>query len=151
MSDKNSPVDLSAVKWPARLTYVGLWAERITQAFWPFWTVLLFALVISFLPWPDAWPTLVKSGLAALAILASLIYGFRRFRMPRRAEALDRVDRSLPGRPVTAALDSQAIGSGDVGSEEIWAAHKSRMQAKLAEARAVEPDLRVSKLSLIHI
>ena len=145
MRDKNSPVDLSAVKWPARLTYVGLWAERITQAFWPFWTVLLFASVIGFMPWPEAWPTLIKSGLAAISVMASLIYGVRRFRLPSRAEALDRVDRSLPGRPVTAAMDSQAIGAGDIGSEEIWAAHKSRMQAKLAEARAVEPDLRVSK------
>ncbi|MBT8411580.1 MAG: DUF4175 domain-containing protein, partial [Octadecabacter sp.] len=39
----------------------------------------------------------------------------------------------------------QAIGAGDAASEAVWAAHLHRMQDRARAARAVEPDLRVSK------
>jgi uncharacterized protein (TIGR02302 family) len=48
------------------------------------------------------------------------------------------------GRPIAALNDVQAIGADDVGSQAIWDAHLVRMQEKTRDARAVEPDLRVS-------
>ena len=38
---------LSAIARPLRLTLLGLWAERVTRAFWPVWTVVA-AMVPSF-------------------------------------------------------------------------------------------------------
>ncbi|PTX57340.1 uncharacterized protein (TIGR02302 family) [Litoreibacter ponti] len=148
LSKPDSPVDLSALRTPARLTLLGLWAERITHAFWPLWTVglviwtVLAMGVLSDLPLEAAWgATLAGAG----ALIWSLIFAYRRFSAPKYADALERIDLTMPGRPVTAALDTQAIGASDAASQEIWHAHKARMQARLAEARAVDPDLRVSK------
>ena len=35
---------LSQINRPLRLTLLGLWAERLTRAFWPLWSVLLVTL-----------------------------------------------------------------------------------------------------------
>lgn len=146
-SDQNAGVDLSALKWPVRWTLLGLWAERITHAFWPFWTVvlLIWAVLASrlagFVPQEVLWGGAL---IALVGLLGTLIYAKRKFRAPSRATALERIDLTMPGRPVTAALDHQALGSGDAASKAIWQAHKARMHARLSEAEAVSPDLRVS-------
>ena len=36
---------------PVTLTLAGLMAERLTQAFWPLWTVLFFAIAPLILGW----------------------------------------------------------------------------------------------------
>jgi uncharacterized protein (TIGR02302 family) len=148
MSKPDTELDLSALTWPARLTLVGLWAERITHAFWPLWTVVFLSLVAVMLVGvigvqPMALWALVVSAVAGLA--ASLAYAWRKFCVPNWADALNRIDRAMVGRPVTAALDTQALGGGDAASQAIWQAHKARMQARLSKAEAVSPDLRVSK------
>lgn len=127
-----------------RLTYLGLWAERVTRAFWPAWTAVFIALAI----WSvDAIPPLWSAGLlaaAAAVFLVALIFGLRAFRRPTAAQARDRLDATLPGRPLATLDDDQAIGAGDAASAAVWAAHRKRMTARLAGARAVAPDLRVS-------
>ena len=50
----------------------------------------------------------------------------------------------MPGRPIAAVADTQAIGSGDAASEAVWKAHMARMAERTKDARPVEPDLRVS-------
>jgi len=70
--------------------------------------------------------------------------GFGAFHWPTRAGALARLDEALPGRPITAILDEQVFGSDDPASVAVWQAHVTRMAARVASARAVEPDLRVS-------
>lgn len=82
--------------------------------------------------------------IGAIALIGTLIWGLRRFRIPAPAEALERVDASLPGRPIAAIADTQAIGSGDPASEAVWRAHLARMSARTKDARPVEPDLRIS-------
>ncbi|MGB3556682.1 MAG: DUF4175 family protein, partial [Jannaschia sp.] len=80
------------------LTRAGLWAERITRAFWPAWTVAFTALAV--------WSTEVIPPLWSLSLLAALallfgvvtILGIRGFRTPDEAEIRGRLDATLPGR-----------------------------------------------------
>ena len=138
---------LRHLKVPVFLTRAGLIAERVTQAFWPFWTVLFFVLAPLVMGWQDFAPLEILWGygvVGVLALLWTLFRGFRHLNWPSEAEAVARVDARLPGRPIAALNDVQAIGAGDAASEAVWNAHLERMQDKTRDARAVEPDLRVS-------
>lgn len=133
--------------WPLRLTFAGLLAERAVRAFWPLWSVLLSALAALMLGLQDILPLEAVWGLGVIVILgglAALVRGVSRFRWPSGLEALDRLDRTLPGRPITAIADRQAIGAGDAASEAVWKAHVARMAERVKVARAPEPDLRLS-------
>ncbi|MBN2907541.1 MAG: TIGR02302 family protein [Rhodobacteraceae bacterium] len=138
---------LAALRWPLRLTRAGMVAERLTRAFWPLASLLLaVAAALAFGVHevvPRGW-VLGGLGAAGLATLAAVGLGVRAFHWPTRAEALDRLDRTLPGRPITALADSQAIGAGDAASRAVWQAHVARMADRARSARAVTPDLRVS-------
>jgi uncharacterized protein (TIGR02302 family) len=139
---------LAALRWPLRLTWAGMLAEALVQSLWPLMTVTLLVLAALMLGLQDSvlveavWAGAV---LAVAAALYSLWYAFRRFRLPTRGEAMVRLDRSLPGRPIQAMLDDPAIGSGDDASMAVWRAHKARMTARAAQARAVPADLRVAR------
>ena len=132
---------------PLRLTWLGMLAERVTRAFWPALAVLLSALAALMLGLQDTAPLEAVWGVGVIAVLgfgAALYHGVTRFRWPGMAEARDRLDRTLPGRPLTAISDSQAIGAGDAASEEVWQAHVARMTERAKGAQAVSPDLRLS-------
>jgi len=138
---------LKRLKWPLRLTLWGMLAERATRAFWPLWTIVFAALVPLLFGWHEGAGRGAVIGAAAgvgLAALWALVAGVRRFRLPSRDEALARLDETLPGRPITALGDAQAIGAGDAGSEYVWHAHVARMAERVQQARAVKPDLRLS-------
>jgi hypothetical protein len=130
-----------------RLTLWGMAAERAVRAFWPFAAVVLTVLAClmfglqDVLPLEAFWSVSVVSVLGGLA---ALVLGLRRFRWPGRAEAMGRLDATLPGRPIQAITDRQAIGAGDAASEAVWTAHLARMAERVRAARAVEPDLKVS-------
>jgi uncharacterized protein (TIGR02302 family) len=138
---------IRAIRVPLLLTRLGMLAERTTRAFWPLWSVGFVVLGLLMLGLQDRvaveWVWAAGAGFAALAA-AALWRGLARFRWPRRAEAMARLDRSLRGNPIQAALDSQAIGAGDAASLAVWRAHQARMRARLAQARAVRPDMRVA-------
>jgi uncharacterized protein (TIGR02302 family) len=93
------------------------------------------------LPIEIAWPAVILAGLAALGFLWR---GARAFRRPSRTEALIRLDQRLPGRPLAALTDTQAVGIDDPASLAVWQAHRARMAARAAKAHAVEPDLRLA-------
>ncbi len=118
------------------------------RAFWPLWTILFIVTAPLFFGWQDQvgvevfWTFAVGS---VLALLAALAWGVRRFRWPDRDAAVARVDAQLPGRPIAAITDQQAIGSGDPASEAVWRAHLERMEERTRAAKAVQPDLRVSR------
>ncbi len=129
------------------LTRAGMAAERAVRAFWPFWTIAfatLAALAFGFhdiLPVEAVW----AGGMAAVvSIVWALVRGVLRFRWPTEDEALERLDLTLPGRPIAALRDSQAIGAGDRESEAVWRVHLSRMAERVSRAKPVEPDLRLS-------
>ncbi|WP_022704672.1 TIGR02302 family protein [Pseudorhodobacter ferrugineus] len=135
------------LKRPLALTQAGLWAERLARCFWPLWTVLIGTLAVlafglqDFVPLPAVWTGLA---LAAVAVLWTAWRGFRQFRRPLPQDALDRLDATLPGRPIATLADTQAIGASDPASQAVWAAHQARMARAAAGAKAVAPDLRLA-------
>jgi uncharacterized protein (TIGR02302 family) len=131
-----------------RGTLAGLWAERLARAFWPFTTLLLFGIAaIGFGVQdvlPPVWALSVIVGFA-IALLVSFGLGMWRLRLPTLAEAAERLDASMPGRPISTLADEQAIGAQDTASRRVWAAHLARMQARLSQARAVQGDTRLAR------
>ena len=138
---------MKSVRWPLRLTWAGMFAEAVVQSLWPLLTVVLLVLAALMLGLQDSvvievvWTIAV---VAALSGFGALVYAFRHFRVPSHAQAMARLDASLPGRPLKALLDTQAIGSSDAASAAVWRAHKARMAARAAEADAVPADLRIA-------
>ncbi len=131
------------------LTHTGMLAERAWRAFWPFSTVLMAVVAALMLGLHDmvrvetVW---VVGAVSILALLVTAVIGIRRFHLPTRAEALLRLDETLPGRPIQALLDDQATGASDADSVALWQAHQARMAAKATKAEPVKPDLRISAL-----
>ncbi len=136
------------IRWPLFLTRAGMLAEAVVRAFWPLWSVLFVALGLLMLGVQDhvaeAW-VWGAGGVAGLAALVTLVLGLRRMRLPGRQAAVERLDATLPGRPIQTTLDTQVIGAEDGASQAVWAAHQARMAKRLEAAKAVEPDLRVSQ------
>lgn len=129
------------------LTRAGMLAERAARCFWlPLSLILLAGAAAIFgLPAHLPYGWLQGAGvMTALIVLTTLILGLRRFRWPTRAQAAQRLDRTLPGRPLAALADSQVIGADDPASITLWAAHRARMQAAIAHARPVPPDLHLA-------
>ena len=132
---------------PLRLTLLGLWAERLTRAFWPLWTLFIASLgmislgLLDRIPLEAGWFTLIAT---LTGILWALIHGIRSFHRPTRDAAMARLDATMPGRPLAALRDSQVIGADDPMSRAVWDAHRIRMAARAAQARPVEPDLKLA-------
>lgn len=134
--------------WPLRLTRLGMVAERGLRAFWPVWTVLFVVFAaLSFGAGSLFSPAITWTALALIALgtLVLLAFGLRRFKMPTHAEALERLDATMPGRPISTLLDSPAVGGTDPASQSVWAAHITRMANRAADARAPQPNLRLSR------
>ncbi len=138
---------LKSLVWPVRLTLAGLWAERLVRAFWPLWSLVLAVLAALAFGLQDLGPLRWAQGAGAAAGLAALglfVLGYLRFRKPGMADALDRLDATMPGRPIAALRDTQALGTDDPASLAVWRAHQERMAARAATAAPVAPDLRLS-------
>lgn len=128
------------------LTRAGMWWEALAGAFWPLavWVVLvLAALAFGLAELLSPRGLLLGLGVSVLAVVLAAGWGLRRFRRPSAEAARARVDRLLPGRPLSALRDRVAVGEGDAGSAALWQAHLARMQAAAAAARAVVPDARL--------
>jgi len=138
---------LTRLRRPLTLTWAGLIAERLVRAFWPLWSLVAGVSAVLLLGLHDLMALELVWVLMVAALLAFGIFAFRglrAFRWPSREDALARIDASLPGHPLAALADAQAVGSGDAGSEALWRAHQARMAERAAAARAVEPDLKLS-------
>ncbi|MGR3491958.1 MAG: DUF4175 domain-containing protein, partial [Shimia sp.] len=133
-----------AIGW----TRAGMVAERITGAFWPFWSIALAAVgalmlgLHQMLPLEVVWAAMV---LTILGLLVTAYMGFRRFAWPRREEAEARLDATLPGRPIGTLRDRMAIGAGDPAAQRVWQAHRDRMRDRAATATAVPGNLRIAR------
>ncbi|WP_299726409.1 TIGR02302 family protein [uncultured Tateyamaria sp.] len=139
---------LSALRWPLFWTRAGMFAENFWRATWPLATVVLAVLAVLMLGLQDSfmveavWAAAVIS---ALAGLAALIYAIARFRLPTQGAALVRLDETLPGRPIQALMDTQAVGDADAASMAVWRAHQARMAKRAAEAKPVPANLRIAR------
>ena len=133
-----------ALRW----TWAGLWGERLARAFWPLSTTALVTSAGLAFGVQDVLSPPVAAGAAFTAILALAAtagWGLWRLKLPTRADALTRLDETLPGRPIATLSDRQAIGASDPASQMVWAAHLGRMQAQLARAKPVKGDLRLAR------
>ncbi|MEN9851482.1 MAG: hypothetical protein RL128_1645, partial [Pseudomonadota bacterium] len=145
--DDRAKATLRQIETPLRLTLVGLWAERLVRAFWPLWTLasaVLAALAFGLqdhLPLEALWFGAVS---ALGGMLWALVHALRAFRRPSRVEAMARLDSRLPGQPLAALQDTQAIGAQDPASQAVWAAHLARMAERAKGAKPVEPDLKLA-------
>jgi uncharacterized protein (TIGR02302 family) len=147
MTGKPEQPSLKSLVWPMRLTLLGLWAERLARAFWPLWSLVLLVLAALAFGLQDLGPlhwAQIGGAVAGLMMLILLVVGYRLFRRPTTVDALMRLDAAMPGRPISALLDTQAIGTADPASLAVWQAHQDRMAARAAAARPVQPDLRLS-------
>ncbi len=128
-------------------TRLSMVVERLTRCFWPLVTIFLITLTL----WAFNAAQIVGPAWSLMALLVAsllggmaLLDGFRKFSWPTFEEATDRLDRSLPNRPLAALNDQQAIGSTDAASVAVWTRHLERMAAAARSARAKAPDLRLS-------
>lgn len=138
---------LKRIALPLRLTLLGLWAEAVTRAFWPLWSVLICVMglvslgVQDHVPLEADWAGLV---LGCVGLIWGLAHALRSFRKPTRDQALTRLDSRLPGQPLAALRDSLAMGAQDPATQALWAVHRTRMAQRASAAQAVEPDLRLA-------
>ncbi|WP_082025136.1 TIGR02302 family protein [Ruegeria sp. ANG-R] len=129
------------------LTHGGLLAEQVLRAFWPFFSVLMILLAALMLGLQDlvsietVW---ASAGAGLIGLVVTAVLGIRRFHLPTRSEALVRLDETLPGRPIQALMDDQAIGAMDAESVALWQAHQTRMAERAAQAEPVKPDLQLA-------
>jgi len=159
MSRKNRINDLSStqIMYKARalkmlrgqvlLSRAGLLVEQLTRAFWPIWTLMFlgwagFSFGVLRAVSPEVGIGFVLAFGLVFLILAGL--GVRRFDWPTRDDAIDRLDRSVPNRPLSALWDTQALGAADADSTGVWRAHLGQMAERARAARARRPDLRIS-------
>ena len=135
------------IKWPLRLTFAGLLAERVLRAFWPLFSIILVALGVVMLGLHEAMPVEVLWAAICLVVGGALFafgWGARVMHFPVWQDAVDRLDGTLPGRPIAALTDEQAIGANDPSSAAVWHAHIKRMARRLNDARLVRPDLNLA-------
>ena len=149
MTDQTNipPAAARRLRRPLWLTRAGMVAENATRAFWPFWSVILVTLALLMLGAQDSAPLEAAwAGAVILALtgLGTLVWGIRAFLIPSAEQAIERLDSRLPGRPIAALADTQAIGAGDAASEAVWNAHIKRMEDRAAKAKAAAPDLKIS-------
>ncbi len=147
-ANQTAEATLKHLRWPVRLTRAGMLAESLLQAFWPLFSLGFLVLGALMFGAHEAVPLEVVwagSVLAALAGLAALVHGARRFRWPSPADARARLDRTLAARPIAALMDRQAIGAADEASRAVWQAHLERMAAQARKARAPAPDLNLAR------
>jgi hypothetical protein len=147
MTGPKTQPPLKSLVWPMRLTLAGLWAERLARAFWPLWSLLLVTLAALAFGVQDLGPLHYAQAAGAVVVILGLMLvarGLKTFRKPTALDALDRLDTTMPGRPIATLRDTQALGASDPASFAIWQAHQERMAARAAGARPVQPDLKLS-------
>ena len=137
-----------ALRWPVRLTRLGMLAERILSGFWPLFSIIFGVAALLMMGVQDELPVEAVWALAVASVggaLYALIHGIRGFRWPTWDAALDRLDETLPGRPIAALTDTQAIGATDPASQAVWDAHVDRMAERAKTAKTVKPDLKIAR------
>ena len=138
---------LNALRWPLRFTWLGMCFERAAYALWPLLSVVFLVLAVLMFGLHEVLPLEIFWGGASFATIAgatALGYALYKFRVPSKIDAIARLDQSLPGRPIQALTDTQAIGATDAASAAVWAAHQTSMIVKVKAAKAVPAYVRLA-------
>ncbi|MEM0943410.1 MAG: DUF4175 family protein, partial [Pseudomonadota bacterium] len=129
----------------------AIWAERLVVALWPAFSVICGLVALALMgvfELVDPLTHRILLGVAALATMGALAWGFWHFRRPVADEALARLDRNDPARPLATLSDTISVGSDSAEAKKIWVAHQRRAEAAAANLRADAPDLRLSGLDI---
>ena len=135
---------LVRLRRPLALTRAGMVMEQGARAFWPLLSVS--ALAIAAIGFGALDRALGASlGMAAVGVvgagaLVAGVWGWRKFRMPTRAEAIARLDATLTGRPISTLTDVLALGGQDKTTAALWQVHRTRMAARALGAQAPFPE-----------
>ena len=129
-------------QWRVALSRLALVAERTWEALlWPFVVLAAFLIISLFDLWsllPPLlhWALLVVSGVALLVSLLPLI----RFPVPRRAEALRRLERDadIKHRPASSYEDKLGTTSR-ADTQLLWAVHRERLAKLVAKLKPSWP------------
>jgi uncharacterized protein (TIGR02302 family) len=127
----------------AKALLVLFW-ERLWRALWPASGVAALFVAASLFDLWSALPRWLHGGLALAtigALATALWLGFRGFRIPKRDEAMRRIERDsgLAHRPLADLNDRLLAGAGDPASESLWRVHRARLAAQLDRLRLRKP------------
>ncbi|WP_372799804.1 DUF4175 domain-containing protein [Paracoccus seriniphilus] len=142
MSPRQVETGLTDIPNASRAVRLTRWAmiwEHAAAAFWPLATLLCVVIAAFSFGAVAVIPPVVLPWLAAgmlLAVVGAAIWGGLRYRPASWQEALERVDRGLGGRPLSALSDHAVLG----GEGGLWQAHLAQMRERAAQARVVSPD-----------
>jgi uncharacterized protein (TIGR02302 family) len=146
-SQSGNAQTLRRLRLPLALTRAGMIAEQVLRRFWPLVSIFMLVAAALMLGLQDLLQIELVWSVAVVslgAMLLSFVWGIRGFHWPSGVEALARLDETLPGRPIAALLDEQAIGADDDASTLVWHAHQRRMAERASVAKAPTPNLRLS-------
>lgn len=129
-ADKRYAGVLRALRGRIALSYVALWFERLARAFWP-----LATLVLAFYAFTAFEVFLILSaglgkGVLVLGLLVAvglLVWGGYRFDVPRRAQAIARMDATRTERPLASLRDHVASNGKDALTRALWERHQAHM------------------------
>ncbi|HVT52294.1 MAG TPA: TIGR02302 family protein [Dongiaceae bacterium] len=110
--------------------------ERLLPALLPGLLVLGAFLAFALFGIPrllPPWPQVALLVLWAAGLIAALVLGFRRFRLPSQGEAVRRVelDSALDHRPITHLTDSQASNLIDPDAVALWKRYRARLMQSI--------------------
>lgn len=138
---------LRRIRGKIALSQIALWLESVSRRFWPVLTLGLFAY--AFTTFGGFTLFSARNGsilIASIVVLALVLVGFalRKFQLPNRGMALDRLDEGMDGQPIAALRDQSATGQNDTLTRVLWDRHQERMVEKAVSVRTTPPDLRLA-------
>ncbi|MGD9544152.1 MAG: TIGR02302 family protein [Methylocystis sp.] len=127
-----------------RQSALAILAERVWRAGLALATIVLFFLTLSWLGVWESAPLEARIGGVALFGFAALYVVAREIARgwPHRSAALARLDRGADAalRPASSLEDRLASPNADDGVEALWALHRRRLEAALANTPVAAPD-----------
>jgi len=128
--------------------WVMMW-ERVMQAFWPAFTLVLFTT--AFYLWGGAglFPALaiiIGAILVVACLISLLVRGFKDVRKPTSIEVYYRLDQSVQGTPVASLMDELALGHNDENSQALWHIHLNRMAQRASQAQVPKGYVRLASV-----
>lgn len=146
MNAQEANSQLQHLKWPLRRTRLTLLTERLAQSFWPLASLAMLAVGGALLG-ATALPAVVFWGLCGVLLCFALILtyrGVKTFKWPDPQDAINHLDRSLPGRPLASLRDSPALGRGDPVAQSLWQAHHHRLAKQIRTVGIPKPKINIA-------
>ena len=126
------------------VTYLGLLIEQFFRGFWPFFSLSISLLSVALLGVQNnlSIDALWLGTLASVVIIGiSFFWGIWRFQVPRWSIVTQRLDQSLPARPLQGLSDEPLLGRLDAESQVLWTLHQHHLLGEASKVKALKPDL----------